>query len=94
LLRLKKRNKINLGDDGDEESMENVKAPLTREKVISESVVSGTHTIDIKTWGFAHNSSDTEYMAGKLAASGYNLTQNKDLEDLWLLSSCIVKNPF
>lgn len=32
-------------------------------------------------------------MAGQLAAYGYNLTNNKDSADLWLLNSCTVKNP-
>jgi threonylcarbamoyladenosine tRNA methylthiotransferase CDKAL1 len=32
-------------------------------------------------------------MAGQLAAYGYNLTNNKDTADLWLLNSCTVKNP-
>jgi len=38
------------------------------------SVIPGTQTIYIKTWGCTHNSSDSEYMAGLLAAYGYNLT--------------------
>lgn len=32
-------------------------------------------------------------MAGQLASYGYNLTNNKDAADLWLLNSCTVKNP-
>lgn len=32
-------------------------------------------------------------MAGQLAAFGYNLTNNKENADLWLLNSCTVKNP-
>lgn len=38
------------------------------------SIIPGTQTIYIKTWGCAHNSSDSEYMAGLLAAYGYRLT--------------------
>jgi len=57
------------------------------------SVIPGTQTIYIKTWGCTHNSSDSEYMAGLLAAYGYNLTDNKLDADLWLLNSCTVKNP-
>lgn len=38
------------------------------------SIIPGTQTIYIKTWGCAHNSSDSEYMAGLLAAYGYHLT--------------------
>ncbi|XP_065160143.1 threonylcarbamoyladenosine tRNA methylthiotransferase [Atheta coriaria] len=53
----------------------------------------GTQTIYVKTWGCAHNNSDSEYMAGQLAAYGYTLTENKNEADLWLLNSCTVKNP-
>lgn len=38
------------------------------------SIIPGTQTIYIKTWGCAHNSSDSEYMAGLLTAYGYTLT--------------------
>lgn len=47
----------------------------------------------MKTWGCSHNNSDSEYMAGALVSYGYNLTNNKDNADLWLLNSCTVKNP-
>ncbi|XP_023724058.1 threonylcarbamoyladenosine tRNA methylthiotransferase isoform X2 [Cryptotermes secundus] len=57
------------------------------------SIIPGTQTIYIKTWGCAHNSSDSEYMAGLLASYGYRLTDNKLDADLWLLNSCTVKNP-
>lgn len=53
----------------------------------------GSASVYVKTWGCAHNSSDSEYMAGQLAAQGYNITQDKDSADLWLLNSCTVKNP-
>jgi len=35
------------------------------------SFLPGSGTIFIRTWGCAHNSSDSEYMAGQLAAQGY-----------------------
>lgn len=38
------------------------------------SIIPGTQTIYIKTWGCTHNSSDSEYMAGQLASYGYTLT--------------------
>ncbi|XP_012252342.2 threonylcarbamoyladenosine tRNA methylthiotransferase [Athalia rosae] len=57
------------------------------------SIIPGTQTIYIKTWGCTHNSSDSEYMAGQLASYGYNLTSTKEVADLWLLNSCTVKNP-
>lgn len=63
------------------------------EKTVLSSVIPGTQTIYVKTWGCAHNSSDSEYMAGQLAAYGYNLTDDKGKADLWLLNSCTVKSP-
>ncbi|XP_022201011.1 threonylcarbamoyladenosine tRNA methylthiotransferase isoform X1 [Nilaparvata lugens] len=57
------------------------------------SIIPGTHTIYVKTWGCTHNSSDSEYMAGQLAAYGYKLTESKMDADLWILNSCTVKNP-
>lgn len=63
------------------------------EKHIYESVVPGAASIYVKTWGCAHNNSDSEYMAGQLQAFGYNLTGDPSTADLWLLNSCTVKNP-
>ena len=34
----------------------------------------GTQSIYVKTWGCSHNNSDSEYMAGQLAAYGYIIT--------------------
>ena len=53
----------------------------------------GSRSVYVKTWGCAHNSSDSEYMAGQLAAQGYSITQDKEEAALWLLNSCTVKNP-
>ncbi|VVC96448.1 unnamed protein product [Leptidea sinapis] len=66
-----------------------IKEYESAEKVILES----TQTIYVKTWGCAHNNSDSEYMAGLLAAHGYKLTEDKWQAQLWLLNSCTVKNP-
>lgn len=57
------------------------------------SIIPGSQTVYVKTWGCTHNSSDSEYMAGQLAAYGYNLTEEKSKADLWLLNSCTVKAP-
>jgi threonylcarbamoyladenosine tRNA methylthiotransferase CDKAL1 len=40
--------------------------------------------------------SDTEYMAGQLAAYGYTIIEHdaeRDSADIWLLNSCTVKDP-
>jgi len=60
----------------------------------NDSIIPGTQTIYIKTWGCTHNNSDSEYMAGQLAAYGYKITTTDQIiADLWLLNSCTVKNP-
>jgi threonylcarbamoyladenosine tRNA methylthiotransferase CDKAL1 len=38
--------------------------------------VPGVASIYVKTWGCTHNNSDSEYMAGQLAAYGYKLVGN------------------
>ncbi|XP_058831937.1 threonylcarbamoyladenosine tRNA methylthiotransferase isoform X2 [Topomyia yanbarensis] len=63
------------------------------EKSILENVIPETQKVFLKTWGCAHNNSDSEYMAGQLESYGYCITQDKAEADLWLLNSCTVKNP-
>ncbi|BFY99932.1 hypothetical protein BsWGS_02972 [Bradybaena similaris] len=63
------------------------------ETVLRDSYVPGTQSVYVRTWGCSHNNSDSEYMAGQLAAYGYNIVDDKDKADLWLLNSCTVKNP-
>ncbi|XP_043494487.1 threonylcarbamoyladenosine tRNA methylthiotransferase [Polistes fuscatus] len=63
------------------------------EPTILSSIIPGTQKIYVKTWGCTHNNSDSEYMAGQLAAYGYQLTDDKLDADLWLLNSCTVKTP-
>lgn len=55
--------------------------------------IPGTQTIYMKTYGCSHNVSDGEYMAGLLADYGYNITENFDVADAYLINSCTVKNP-
>nr|CAH7765823.1 unnamed protein product [Callosobruchus chinensis] len=81
-------------------SRKNVKVQVKKKNIHNTPVpvpigdnIPGTQRIFIKTWGCAHNSSDSEYMAGQLAAYGYQLVEDKTLADLWLLNSCTVKNP-
>ncbi|XP_029799933.1 threonylcarbamoyladenosine tRNA methylthiotransferase isoform X1 [Suricata suricatta] len=59
----------------------------------SDSTIPGIQKIWMRTWGCSHNNSDGEYMAGQLAAYGYEITDNAADADLWLLNSCTVKNP-
>ncbi|KAJ1568847.1 hypothetical protein HK405_013116, partial [Cladochytrium tenue] len=61
----------------------------------------GTARVWVKTWGCSHNTSDAEYMAGMLAAHGYDVRLGGADDgpdgggdaDLWLLNSCTVKGP-
>ena len=43
------------------------------DSLVCDSFIPGRHLIYIKTWGCTHNTSDGEYMAGLLAASGYSI---------------------
>ncbi|CAH2013367.1 unnamed protein product [Acanthoscelides obtectus] len=81
-------------------SRKNVKVQIKKKNINNLPIpvpigdnIPGIQKIYIKTWGCAHNSSDSEYMAGQLAAYGYELVEDKTLADLWLLNSCTVKNP-
>ncbi|KAH9516819.1 Threonylcarbamoyladenosine tRNA methylthiotransferase, partial [Dermatophagoides farinae] len=51
------------------------------------------YSIYVHTWGCTHNSSDSEYMMGILAQNGYQIVQDKEKAQLWILNSCTVKTP-
>lgn len=53
----------------------------------------GTATVHLKTFGCSHNVSDSEFMAGQLAAYGYTLSDDPDTADVWVVNTCTVKNP-
>ncbi|KFM83071.1 CDK5 regulatory subunit-associated protein 1-like 1, partial [Stegodyphus mimosarum] len=61
--------------------------------VVADSIIPGVQKVYVKTWGCAHNSSDSEYMAGLLNQYGYMITDDSSIADVWLLNSCTVKNP-
>lgn len=58
-----------------------------------ESFLPGTKTVYVKTWGCSHNTSDSEYMAGLLNSSGYQISKDPNYADIWVLNSCTVKTP-
>ncbi|BBN00376.1 hypothetical protein Mp_1g28610 [Marchantia polymorpha subsp. ruderalis] len=60
---------------------------------LSGNYIPGSQTIYLKTFGCSHNQSDSEYMAGQLAAYGYSITEEPEGADLWLINTCTVKNP-
>ncbi|XP_031639370.1 threonylcarbamoyladenosine tRNA methylthiotransferase isoform X2 [Contarinia nasturtii] len=84
-VRAKKRQPVKISDRS--------KADKVERTILQSSIIPGTQKVYVKTWGCAHNNSDSEYMAGQLATFGYNLTRDKTSADLWLLNSCTVKNP-
>lgn len=45
-----------------------------REQPVGDSIIPGTQSIFVRTWGCSHNNSDSEYMSGQLAAFGYQIT--------------------
>lgn len=45
-----------------------------QEKPVGDSIIPGTQSIYVRTWGCTHNNSDSEYMSGQLAAYGYKIT--------------------
>jgi len=48
----------------------------------------------VKTFGCAHNMSDSEYMCGILASEGYAVTSERAKDaDAWVINSCTVKDP-
>ncbi|PFH37384.1 radical SAM methylthiotransferase, MiaB/RimO family protein [Besnoitia besnoiti] len=49
--------------------------------------------IYVKTFGCAHNQSDSEYMMGVLDAAGYVFVPRMEEADLCLINSCTVKSP-
>ena len=59
----------------------------------SSSVVPGTQRVHVKTFGCAHNHSDSEFMSGQLQEYGYTLTDDPSTANLWVVNTCTVKNP-
>lgn len=50
----------------------------------------------VRTFGCAHNASDSEYMAGVLSSEGYGVTMASSdaaKADAWVINSCTVKDP-
>jgi len=80
-------------NEEDEDSVDDGFVSIDETEDIKASFVPGKASVYVKTWGCAHNSSDSEYMAGQLAAEGYKIVTEKEEAQVWLLNSCTVKNP-
>ncbi len=67
--------------------------PTTSLPASTTTFVPGSAKIHFKTYGCAHNASDSEFMAGVLNSQGYDPTAGKDDADCWVINSCTVKDP-
>lgn len=76
-----KKNKNNNSNNNNNEEKEN------------QENVPGTQRIHVKTFGCAHNHSDSEFMSGQLKDYGYALTDDPSKANLWVVNTCTVKNP-
>lgn len=56
-------------------------------------IYSGGRTVFLKTYGCAHNKSDSEALAGVLERAGYSLVDSEREADLVVINSCTVKGP-
>jgi len=59
----------------------------------SRSEIPGRGVVHVKTFGCSHNVSDSEFMAGQLGAYGYELSDDAEAADVWVVNTCTVKNP-
>ena len=55
--------------------------------------IPGRGVVHVKTFGCSHNVSDSEFMAGQLGAYGYELSDDAEAADVWVVNTCTVKNP-
>jgi threonylcarbamoyladenosine tRNA methylthiotransferase CDKAL1 len=58
-----------------------------------EADVPEAQKVWIKTYGCSHNASDSEYMHGLLVKYGYQVVEERNAADVWLVNSCTVKDP-
>jgi threonylcarbamoyladenosine tRNA methylthiotransferase CDKAL1 len=66
----RKKKPITIENENDETTVSS--EPVVYNPVL-QSNAPGSASIYVKTWGCTHNNSDSEYMAGQLAAYGYKL---------------------
>ena len=60
---------------------------------VFDSVLPGKAKVHVKTFGCAHNHSDSEFMSGLLQSYGYELTNDASEAEAWVINTCTVKNP-
>eukprot|EP00929_Paragymnodinium_shiwhaense_P050808 TRINITY_DN25594_c0_g1_i1.p1 TRINITY_DN25594_c0_g1~~TRINITY_DN25594_c0_g1_i1.p1 ORF type:complete len:564 (+),score=119.84 TRINITY_DN25594_c0_g1_i1:69-1760(+) len=68
-------------------------APAADETADRSAMLPGKQRVFVKTYGCAHNNSDSEFMMGLLRDYGYTLTDAMDEADVCVVNSCTVKNP-
>mmetsp|Transcript_111002 Transcript_111002/g.312979 ORF Transcript_111002/g.312979 Transcript_111002/m.312979 type:complete len:572 (-) Transcript_111002:217-1932(-) len=67
--------------------------PDAQDDLAENSLVPGRQRIFVKTYGCAHNNSDSEFMMGLLRDYGYSLVNKLEDADACIVNSCTVKNP-
>lgn len=70
-------------------------ASSSEDELVEEAVPSlpGRQRIFVRTFGCAHNQSDSEYMSGLLQSYGYQMVEDESKADAWVINTCTVKNP-
>jgi len=69
------------------------KAEVSAEDETARKRLPGKQRIFLKTYGCAHNNSDSEFMMGLLQDYGYTLTETMQDADALVVNSCTVKGP-
>ncbi|CAE7235023.1 cdkal1 [Symbiodinium natans] len=69
------------------------KAEVSVEDEAAQKQLPGKQRIFLKTYGCAHNNSDSEFMMGLLQDYGYTLVETMQDADALVVNSCTVKGP-
>lgn len=83
----KKKNKTKKFDDS---TTDNNMDPFSNNNII---ILPENYKIYFKSFGCAHNSSDSEFMMGLLANYGFKFVKKIEECDICIVNSCTVKNP-
>lgn len=90
IMNKKKQNIINSEDD---EIKNNDDTVIYNNFNESNVIIPENYNIYFKSFGCAHNSSDSEFMMGLLSNYGFQFVKNIDDCDICIVNSCTVKNP-
>ncbi|CRG93798.1 radical SAM protein, putative [Plasmodium gallinaceum] len=99
VVQIKKRN--NKKNNAKEISKEEEEEEINGKKEIKDNynykenniIIPENYKIYFKSFGCAHNSSDSEFMMGLLSNYGFKFVKNIEDCDICIINSCTVKNP-